>query len=953
MSDLEIIKQLEKQLGKRLTQIESNEFGGDTQFVLEDDKVTGLNLFQSKLSRIPEIILKLRHLTHLSFNSNQISDLSLLKKLTKLTHLHLSSNLISDLSPLKKIAQLNTLHLADNKISDISFLKELTQLSHLYLGSNHLSSVFISPLKKSTQLNTLDLSYNNLTNILPLKELTQLTTLMLYNNHLADIAPLEKLTQLIKLELRYNQISDISPLKKLTRLTHLDLLFNQISDLSPLKKLNQLTQLYLRSNQISDLSPLMALSNLKWLDLENNKIKHLPADIAQLEIKWSWGLGGLSLKNNPLGHPPLEIVQKGREAVREYFEEFAKAHKPLNEVKVLLVGEGAAGKTSLVKRILGEGFDKDESQTDGINIDSWKIKWKNKDIKVHLWDFGGQEIMHATHQFFLSKRSLYILVLDGRKDDKTEYWLKLIESVGGDSPVLVVINKIDQNPGFEVNQKTLRRKYKNIKGFYRLSCATGKGVKEFIPSLKEQLAEVEMIHTTWPGSWFNIKTALEEMKEDFIPYERYKEICAGESITDSLGQETLVEFLNDLGIILHFKDLELQDTNVLNPEWVTEGVYKIVNSAELAKGKGILESGKLDGILKKRAGDRFDYPHGKCRYIVELMKKFELCFGLGQGRILVPDLLKVEESEFELDFKNALSFQLDYDFLPRSVMPRFMVRMHNDIKGELRWRTGVVLENKDFHATALVTVDHEEKKFYIFVTGERKRDYFSVIRHTIREINDSFEKLEVAEKVPLPDSDKVTVDYEELTGLERMGTKEFDVGKLGKRFSVALLLDGIEKPEARKKEMEHAPLKQDIVFSPVMIQDSTQIQKQETTVSIDIDIDISVELPALQFDFSELKELLEERDPKLEKQLEKIEDGLDILTGRSSPQELAPPLNKMGRFLLKAVEPDSKLNKILTGTKKGIETAQMVGRTYNKFAQWLALPQVPDAFLGKDDQVDM
>jgi small GTP-binding protein len=731
------------------------------------------------------------------------------------------------------------------------------------------------------------------------------------------------------------------------KVIQLDISATVFSDLSPLKELNQLTELWLDNNQISDLSPLMGLKNLRKLFLDQNKIKQLPAEIVQLEIVWDWvGTSGLSLDNNPLEHPPVEIVRKGREAVREYFEELGKVpQRPLNEVKVLLVGEGAAGKTSLVKRILGEGFNENESQTDGINIDGWKINFQNKEIKVHLWDFGGQEIMHATHQFFLSKRSLYILVLDTRKDSKTEYWLKLIESVGGDSPVLVVINKIDKNPGFEVNQKTLRRKYKNIKGFYRLSCATGKGVNEFIPALKEQLAGVEMLQTTWPGSWFNIKTALEAMEEDFIPYEKYKEICANEHITDAFGQETLVQFLNDLGIILHFKDLELQDTNVLNPEWVTQGVYKIVNSAELAAGKGILESGKLDAILKKRAGDRFDYPHGKCRYIVELMKKFELCFGLGQGRILAPDLLKVEESEFRFDFENALRFVLHYDFLPRSVMPRFMVRMHNDIKGELRWRTGVVLENKDCHATAFVTVDHEEKTFYIFVTGDRKRDYFSVIRHTIREINESFEKLEVAEKVPLPDSDKVTIDYEELTGLEQMGAAEIAVGKIKKRYSVAALLDGIEKPEARKKEPEHAPLKQEIVISPVMIQESLQIQK--TTVSIDIDI--SVDLPALQFDFSGLKELLEDKDPKLDNRLKEIEDGLDGLTGKSSPQELAPPLNKMGRFLLKAAEPGSKLNNVLTATKKGIKTAQKLGRTYNKFAQWLALPQVPDAFLGKDD----
>lgn len=338
-------------------------------------------------------------------------------------------------------------------------------------------------------------------------------------------------------------------------------------------------------------------------------------------------------------------------------------------------------------------------------------------------------------------------MLDGRKDEKAEYWLKLIESVGGDSPILVVINKIDQNPGFEVNQKTLKRKYKNIKGFYRLSCATNKGVKAFIPELKE----------------------------------------------------ALVDFLNDLGVILHFRDLELHDTHVLNPEWVTEGAYKIINSENLAEGKGILKINDLGDILKKRDEDRFDYPPDKYRYIVELMKKFELCFGIDMETILVPDLLQVPEMDFNFDFPGSLKFVIEYDFLPRSVMPRFIVRMHKDINDELRWRTGVVLHNKKYRATAVVTVDHEDKKISVFVKGEQKRDYFSVIRHTIQEINDSFEKLSVIELVPLPDNPEITIEYEELIGLERMGTEKLNVGKLGKQYSVAQLLDGIERPQERGK----------------------------------------------------------------------------------------------------------------------------------------------------------
>jgi small GTP-binding protein len=298
------------------------------------------------------------------------------------------------------------------------------------------------------------------------------------------------------------------------------------------------------------------------LELSYNKITHLPSEIVDMGMDICWeGYTGIILEINPLESPPIEIVKKGREAVIAYFKSLEGEKQALNEVKVLLVGDGGAGKTSLVKQLLGENFDVHESQTHGINIRDWNVEEADKSISVHLWDFGGQEIMHATHQFFLSKRSLYILVLDGRKDEKTEYWLKHIESFGGDSPVFVVINKIDENPGFDVNRRFLQEKYKGIKGFYRVSCAKREGLDGFSEALSKALADVELIKTTWATSWFKVKTQLENMTEYFISYEQYEKMCVKEDITEKSAQDTLVDFLNHLGVILHFKDFELLDTH--------------------------------------------------------------------------------------------------------------------------------------------------------------------------------------------------------------------------------------------------------------------------------------------------------------------------------------------------------------------------------------------------------
>lgn len=188
---------------------------------------------------------------------------------------------------------------------------------------------------------------------------------------------------------------------------------------------------------------LLELKQLRTLCLRDNKITLIPIEILKLP-----NLTRINLEGNPID-PPIEVKHEGMLAIKSYLIAMHNEHTPINEVRIILVGDGGSGKTSVVKRIKGSGFAENEPKTDGINIDKLRIdSIKKSSISLRIWDFGGQEIMHSTHQFFLSKNTIYILVLDGRKDEKTEYWLKLIRTFGEDSPILIVLNKMDENPAF-------------------------------------------------------------------------------------------------------------------------------------------------------------------------------------------------------------------------------------------------------------------------------------------------------------------------------------------------------------------------------------------------------------------------------------------------------------------------------------------------------------------------
>ncbi|MCB0567883.1 MAG: leucine-rich repeat domain-containing protein, partial [Phaeodactylibacter sp.] len=668
---------------------------------------------------------------------------------------------------------------------------------------------------------------NQVNDISPLQNLTRLNSLEFTENQVNDISPLQNLTQLNHLDFRDNQVSDIKPLENLTQLNHLDFSGNQVSDIKPLEKLTQLKELKFSSNQVSDISPTGFLNEITQLRLENNRVKNLEPLIHLLRtggtVKENLDYGGneIALHSNPLCIPPPEIADLGTEAILSYFEH---PYAPLNEAKVILVGEGASGKTSLIKAMLGETFDDHEDQTHGVRIRREAIPINEEDVTIHFWDFGGQEIMHATHQFFLSKRSVYVLVLDSRKDEKAEYWLKRIQSFGGDSPVIVVLNKIDQHPSFRVNEQFLQEKYPFINDFFRLSCKTGEGVGGFKEKLWAEVWELPMREAHLPVHWHSAKRAFEEMEEDYISYEQFREKCRAHDITEEKEQNILLEYLNDLGIVLHYEKLRLHDTQVLNPLWLTNGVYRIINSPIVAEQNGRFSIHQLNDIINderyqpenpkaeqnvqgyQAPKPRRRYPENKLYFIAQMMRQFELCFPFDekQEQYIVPDLLPVPQHalSFAPDEK-VIRFVVEYpEFLPDTVFPRLMVRLHQYLMEERQWRNGMVLQEKVlFQSRANVVVDKEARKIQLQLAGERRRDFLTFIRQSLKDIHSSFAELKIQELIPLPDQldgRPLHVDYQELIGYEKERMEDYFSGKLRKRYKVADLLNGIESPEARQ-----------------------------------------------------------------------------------------------------------------------------------------------------------
>ena len=782
---------------------------------------TGLSLTNLGLTAVPESIGQLEQLQVLHLWDNALTDLpESIGQLNHLQILNLSGNKLTALP--ESIGQMKFLQYLDLSGNDLMVLPEfIGQLNHLQqfqLYSNKLTALPES-IGQLEQLQILNLGSNDLA-VLPesIGQLKHLRKLELQKNKLTALpGSIGQLEQLQVLDLNNNKLTLLpESIGQLAQLQSLNLSPNRLTVLpESIGQLTQLESLGLDRNQLTALpESIKHLRELKTLNVMINRLTALPKSISELPRLEKLYLHG----NIELGLPPEILgpdwwaVNRGQgqpanpsDILQYYFQTRREPKRRLGEAKILLVGQGGVGKTSLVKRLVDDEFDPEEEKTEGINISQWQVSAMKGEaggeIRANVWDFGGQEMMHATHQFFLTKRSLYLLVLDARKgenESNIQYWLKVIQSYGGESPVLVVTNKIDAHH-LELNENRLKKDYApNVQGFFNVSCKTGTGIEELREIIEEKINALPHVYDEVPESYFNVKSDLEARakSEDFIDIKDYRKLCRKHGLTKKQDQQILIRFLHDLGNVLNFDDPDnpygLSDTNILNPEWVTGGVYKIINNIDLVRAQGVLKLSQLSTILD----DHDRYPPERHPFIIGMMRKFELCFDFpdpSPPRLLIPELLQVNEPDLNWEDAASLNFQYHYNVLPGGIISRFIVRTHHNLTDKpTYWRSGVVLDIDGNRA--LVRGDTQAGKVFISVQGSgsgRRRALF-VIRDAFKAIHATIPRIEAKEKVPLPDNPAVVVDYLHLRKLEELGTDTFLPEGADQVYRVLDLLEGVD-----------------------------------------------------------------------------------------------------------------------------------------------------------------
>ena len=388
-----------------------------------------------------------------------------------------------------------------------------------------------------------------------------------------------------------------------------------------------------------------------------------------------------------------------------------------------------------------------EESTKGIDVNQWNFPLENgKNFKVNIWDFGGQEIYHSTHQFFLKKRSLYALVADTRKEDTDFfYWCNIVELLSDKSPLLIIKNE-KKDRRRDINERQLRSQFENLKDTFSTKFATNRGLFDIIKNIKNYTNLLFHIGNPLPKKWVNVKNDLEsKTKLNYISDKEYFDICERHGFISVDDKLQLSGYLHDLGVCLHFQqDPLLKKTVILNPEWGTEAVYRILDNDSVIENQGRFKRTDLRKIWDE---DKYVNMHDE---LLQLMINFQLCYEIPfqKDSFITPQLLHETQPLYEWHDENNIILRYVFQFMHKGIITRFIVMMHpfisydveETIEGNLFpientwkvWKSGVVLNKSDKieelektseqidNSTAEIIEHYDKREIKIRIAGKQK-----------------------------------------------------------------------------------------------------------------------------------------------------------------------------------------------------------------------------------------
>ncbi|CAH0599523.1 unnamed protein product [Chrysodeixis includens] len=448
------------------------------------------------------------------------------------------------------------------------------------------------------------------------------------------------------------------------------------------------------------------LTNLSVLNISGNKdITDLPPQMGLLSRLWNLNTVGCALQE-----PLRTMLACGRYKSMDivgYLKSVLQEARLYARIKLMLVGKQGIGKTSLLeclrqesaiqhrrkptehwaKRMGNKSTRRGNISTVGVDIGTWvyeKHRSTRGPITFRTWDFGGQQEYYATHQYFLSRRSLYLVVwrvTDGRKGLAGALnWLRSIQARAPGSPVIMVATHYDQVPNCnlpesespEVLQRLIRSSIMGAPDADKLglprvldsvevSCSTRHNIRLLADiiysvafSVKPPGSKEPLLEQRIPASYLALEECVTslaaDLREPVLRHDEYKKLVTQymqqknhRMFRDAAELHQATMFLHENGVLLHYDDATLKELYFLRPQWLCDVLAHVVTVREINPfaNNGIMKIEDLAHVFK--ASPMLARGDEASSLGVSLLNKFELALCWDARLLLVPPLLPAAE----------------------------------------------------------------------------------------------------------------------------------------------------------------------------------------------------------------------------------------------------------------------------------------------------------------------
>ncbi|KAH6654626.1 secretion-related small GTPase [Truncatella angustata] len=229
----------------------------------------------------------------------------------------------------------------------------------------------------------------------------------------------------------------------------------------------------------------------------------------------------------------------------------ADAPKPSSSVKLVLLGEAAVGKSSLVLRFVNNDFQENKEPTIGAAFLTQKCNLPTRTIKFEIWDTAGQERFASLAPMYYRNAQAALVVYDLTKPTsliKAKHWVAELQRQASPGIVIALVgNKLDltnESPDADVHDADAdadesgdARKVSTDEGrtyaeeesllFFETSAKTGHNVSEVFTAIANAIPETSLKSTRGPGASNAVSRGGEEQRVSLNgPREAAKEGCA-------------------------------------------------------------------------------------------------------------------------------------------------------------------------------------------------------------------------------------------------------------------------------------------------------------------------------------------------------------------------------------------------------------------------------------------